>query len=77
MVAFQLIHRNRGYDDGIMEILKPVIELAMEVYPVVKEEGCDLDGYLPRNYRGEVDLATLVLTLIKVYDKDQDLFDEL
>lgn len=77
MVAFQLIHRNQGYDDGIMEILKPVIELAMKVYPVVKEEGCDLDGYLPRNYRGEVDLATLVLTLIKVYDKDQDLFDEL
>lgn len=78
MVAFQLIHRNQGYDDdGIMEILKPVIELAMKVYPVVKEEGCDLGGYLPRNYRGEVDLATLVLTLIKVYDKDQDLFDEL
>lgn len=77
MVAFQLIHRNRGYDDGIMEILKPVIELAMKVYPVVKEEGCDLDGYLPWNYRGEVDLATLILTLIKVYDKDQDLFDEL
>lgn len=76
MVAFQLIHRNRGYDDGIMEILKPVIELAMRVYPV-KEEGCDLDGYLPENYRGEVDLATLVLTLIKVYDRDQDLFDEL
>lgn len=76
-VAFQLIHRNRGYDDGIMEILKPVIELAMKVYPVVKEEGCDLNGYLPWNYRGEVDLATLVLTLIRVYDKDQDLFDEL
>ena len=34
----------------------------------------DLNGYLPGNYRGEVDLATLVLTLIKVYDKDQDLF---
>ena len=59
-----------------MEILNPVIELAKKVYPV-KDEGCDLDGYLPRNYRGEVDLATLVLTLVKVYDKDQDLFDEL
>lgn len=76
MVAFQLIHRNHGYDDKSMEILNPVIELAKKVYPV-KDEGCDLDGYLPRNYRGEVDLATLVLTLVKVYDKDQDLFDEL
>lgn len=76
MVAFQLIHRNHGYDDKSMEILNPVIELAKKVYPI-KSGLCDLYGYLPRNYRGEVDLATLVLTLVKVYDKDQDLFDEL
>lgn len=76
MVAFQLIHRNHGYDDKSMEILNPVIELAKKVYPV-KDEGCDLDGYIPRDYRGEVNLASLVLTLVQVYGKDRDLFDEI
>lgn len=57
-------------------MFSPVFELAKKVYPI-KSGLCDLGGYIPRDYRGEINLASLVLTLVQVYGKDRDLFDEI
>lgn len=75
MVVYQLMYRDI-YDGEIDQMFSPVFELAKKVYPI-KSGLCDLDGYIPRDYRGEVNLASLVLTLVQVYGKDRDLFDEI